>query len=327
MILLCGIPSETPLRMVRDRLDDCGAQYVMLNQREFAACRIRWEADRGQVTGSLKVGERSYALENFDAVYTRQMDDRSLPELAGEPPDSPLRQACRGFHEALMRWIEIAPAKVINRCAPMGSNSSKPYQAQLIREHGFLVPETLVTSVPELVREFQTRHSRVIYKSISGARSIVQTLDEEDLKRLDNIRWCPTQFQAFVDGTNVRVHIIEDRAYATAVATDATDYRYAASQTGEPASLREVKLSDDLEQMCGDLARSLGLVFAGIDLKITPDDEVYCFEVNPCPAFSYYEGNTGQPISEGVAKCLMEGCGNVGCGSVEEGCRKVGCGS
>ena len=101
MILLCGIPSETPLRMVADRLDDRGAQYVMLNQREFAACQIRWEADRGRVTGSLKMGERAYSLDSFHAVYTRQMDDRSLPELAGEPPDSPLRLACRGFHEAL----------------------------------------------------------------------------------------------------------------------------------------------------------------------------------------------------------------------------------
>ena len=34
------------------------------------------------------------------------------------------------------------------------------------------------------------------------------------------------------------------------------------------------------------------LEFAGIDLKVTPDNEVYCFEVNPCPAFSYYENNT-----------------------------------
>jgi glutathione synthase/RimK-type ligase-like ATP-grasp enzyme len=57
------------------------------------------------------------------------------------------------------------------------------------------------------------------------------------------------------------------------------------------------------------MARSMGLVFAGIDLKVTPDDQIYCFEVNPCPAFSYYEGNTGQPISAGVAACMMEADG------------------
>jgi hypothetical protein len=49
----------------------------------------------------------------------------------------------------------------------------------------------------------------------------------------------------------------------------------------------------------------LGLVFAGIDLKITPDDRVFCFEVNPSPAYSYYENHTGQAISSAVAYCLM----------------------
>ena len=51
---------------------------------------------------------------------------------------------------------------------------------------------------------------------------------------------------------------------------------------------------------------TVGLVLAGIDLKITPDEEVYCFEVNPCPAFSFYELSTGQPISEGIARRLCQ---------------------
>lgn len=137
-------------------------------------------------------------------------------------------------------------------------------------------------------------------------RSIVQTLEDADLDRLDHIRWCPTEFQAFVEGTNVRVHVVGERVYPTAMSTEATDYRYAYRQRGEPAELREVKLSDELAGRCVSLARRLGLVFAGVDLKVTPDDQAYCFEVNPPPAFSYYEANTGQPISEGLAQCLMK---------------------
>ena len=52
------------------------------------------------------------------------------------------------------------------------------------------------------------------------------------------------------------------------------------------------------------LSQGLGLAFAGIDLKITPDNRVFCFEVNPSPAFSYYEANTGQPIARAVAHYL-----------------------
>jgi hypothetical protein len=306
MILLCGIASETPLCMVRERLDKLKAHYVMLDQRDFARSEIYFEIAQGKVMGRLRIGEAIYPLEDFGAIYTRLMDDRCLPELNPEPPNSALRRYCRGFHETLTRWMEISPAHVVNRCVPMGSNASKPYQAQLIRSHGFLVPETLITNVPELVQEFQAQHGNIIYKSISAARSIVQTFGEKDAERLEQIRWCPIQFQSRVEGTNVRVHIIGERVYATAIATEATDYRYATRQAGEPAALRPVDLCDELAEKCVKLARSLDLPFAGIDLKITPENEVYCFEVNPSPAFSYYEGHTGQPISRGLAAYLVE---------------------
>jgi len=304
MILVCGIPSETPLRMVTSNLERMGAQFALLNQRASPRCQLWFEVNDGEISGELQIAERTYPLQEFTAVYPRLMDDRFLPELSDELPDSPLRQHCRSFHDTLMRWMEIAPALVINRCAPMASNSSKPYQAQLIRAQGFRVPETLITNEPELVREFRAKHGRVIYKSISAVRSIVQELNDEDERRLERIRWCPVQFQAFVEGTNLRVHTVGGEAFATAVRSEATDYRYAARQAGEPAELREVTLSSELSEKCVRLSQALGLEFAGIDLKVTPEDEVYCFEVNPCPAFSYYEANTGQPISAAVARRL-----------------------
>jgi hypothetical protein len=304
MILLCGIPSEKPMRVVRERLEALGAPAVMFNQRQFASSEVVLEVSGGGVTGEMRIGDKVYRLEEFQAVYTRLMDDRSLPELENEPPDSPLRIHCRSLHETLIRWCEIAPGRIVNRSAPAASNSSKPYQAQLVREIGFSVPETLITNDPNLVREFVSQHPRVVYKSISAVRSIVQTFEEADFERLENIRWCPTQFQAFVEGTNLRVHTIGQEVFGTAISTKATDYRYAVRQSGDHADLRPVDLADELTNKCLKLSSALGLDFAGIDLKVTPDDEVYCFEVNPCPGFSYYESNTGQPISEAVARYL-----------------------
>lgn len=311
MILLCGIPSETPLRMVASRLEAMGSEFVLFNQREFEQSDLWYEVAAGEVRGELRIAGRTYNLQDFTGVYPRLMDDRCLPELANEAPGSPLRNYCRRFHDTLVRWMEIAPARVVNRCAPMASNSSKPYQAQLIREQGFLVPETLITNDPELVRAFRAKHGRVIYKSISAVRSIVQELDDNDDERLERIRWCPTQFQAFVDGVNLRVHTVGGEVFPTAIASDATDYRYATRMTGEPAALREVTLSDELAEKCLRLSAALGLEFAGIDLKVTPDEEVYCFEVNPSPAYSYYEGNAGQPISAAVARHLANGRAEV----------------
>jgi hypothetical protein len=303
MILLCGIGSEAPLAMVREQLEALQVPQVLFHQRRFATTEMEFAIAGARITGSLRLDGHSYRLEDFRGVYSRLMDDQVLPELKNEPANSPQRQYCRALHDTLIRWCELAPARVVNRSAPMGSNFSKPYQAQLIHAQGLAVPEILISSDPEQVREFHSRHQKVIYKSISGVRSIVQILKEEDLARLDRIRWCPTQFQAFVEGTNVRVHTIGTEVFATAIETTATDYRYAHQQGGQTA-LKAVELPGELAERCIRLAKALGLDFAGIDLKVTPDQQVYCFKVNPSPAFSYYEANTGQPIARAVARYL-----------------------
>ncbi|MCP4428563.1 MAG: glutathione synthase [Chloroflexi bacterium] len=309
MILICGIPSEAPIAMVRQALTKLGIEYTMFNQRHFANMTLSYEIDRGQIRGELTMNGsssngRSHPLEQFKGVYTRLMGIEQLPELENEPPDSPLRRYAQNLHDALMTWYEIAPINVVNRTGPMGSNFSKPYQSQLIRRHGLLPPETLISNNPDAVRAFRRQHGRIIYKSISGVRSVVQTLSDEDMNRLDLIRWCPTQFQAFVPGTNVRVHTVGDKLFAASIDTTATDYRYAHTQTGTSPRLTAVDLPADIAQRCLSLTQALGLAFAGIDLKITPEGQVYCFEVNPSPAFSYYEAQTGQPIAQAVARYL-----------------------
>ncbi|HEY2716929.1 MAG TPA: hypothetical protein VGI73_11990 [Solirubrobacterales bacterium] len=307
MILLCGIPSETSLAIAVREVERLGVDHVVFNQRQFASMALEFELAAGEVDGALRVGDSVYPLRELSGVYTRLMDDRFLPELREEPADSPLRAHCRRLHETLTRWFEIAPGRVVNRSRPQGSNGSKPYQAQLIARHGFSIPETLISNEPELVREFVAAHPRVIYKSISGVRSIVQTFGEDDLERLELIRWCPVQFQAHVPGTDVRAHVIGEEVIATAVSSEATDYRYAARQSGRGAEMRAVELPDEVAERCVELAADLELPFAGIDLRITPEDEVFCFEVNPSPAFSYYESITEQPIGHSLARYLAAG--------------------
>ena len=70
-------------------------------------------------------------------------------------------------------------------------------------------------------------------------------LAEEGLARLAQIRWSPTQFQAFVDGINVRLHTVGATVFATAIQTEATDYRYAHRQ-GSSVTLQVMVLPDAL---------------------------------------------------------------------------------
>jgi hypothetical protein len=41
-----------------------------------------------------------------------------------------------------------------------------------------------------------------------------------------------------------------------------------------------------------------------MDLRRTPDGGFVCFEVNPSPAYSFYQDRTGQPIATAIARYL-----------------------
>jgi glutathione synthase/RimK-type ligase-like ATP-grasp enzyme len=306
MILLGGIASERPLVFLMDALDALGAPYLFFNQRRCADCKIDLRVGPDGASGTLRLQHDVCDLRDISAVYVRLMDDRLLPELKSEPEGSPARRHARAFHDTFYRWIEVADARVVNRSDPQGSNGSKPYQAQLITSYGLRVPETLITNDPAEVLAFRRAHGTIIYKSMSGVRSIVKALDDQDLARIEDIGWCPVQFQELVPGDDVRVHVIGNDVHATEIVSDVTDYRYA-RQMGGSASLRAREVPDILAARCVALTAGLGLEFAGIDLRIGPDGTATCFEVNPSPAFSYYQANTGQPIAETLARHLARG--------------------
>ncbi|MHA6523903.1 ATP-grasp domain-containing protein [Tessaracoccus sp. G1721] len=196
----------------------------------------------------------------------------------------------------LRDWVELAPpsVRVVNRRAASASNFSKPAQALAIRAAGFEVPTGLLTTDPAAARAFVSRHGRVIVKSTSAVRSIVRLVAEDE--DFAAVEWCPTQFQAFVDGVEFRAHVVGRRVFAHRITSDAVDYRY-----GE-AELTRDELPDGVAGRCVALARSLGLELAGLDLRRTPDGRWCCFEANTSPVWSAYDAD-GE-IAEALARHL-----------------------
>ena len=237
-------------------------------------------------------------------VYLRVMDWQHLPENADAL--LPVREKSRLLHEALAAWADLAVCRVFNRPGAMASNFSKPYQAQFIERSGLATPPTLITNEPDALREFMREHRRVIYKSTSSVRSIVREIGPVELTRLDKLRYLPTQFQAYIPGDNVRVHVVGQQLFPTHIASTAVDYRYAQRDGGD-VEMRPYTLPDEIAQRCLTLSQSLDLPFCGIDLKLTPAGRYYCFEVNPSPAYTYYQAQTGQPIAQALVHWLAVG--------------------
>ena len=257
---------------------------------------ITWSTERGAMADRLRIGNRTIHLSDIDSVYLRALDSHAA-----------LTPRKRIIATSLWEFAESLPVLVVNRRQASHTNMSKPYQQRLIAQYGFQVPKTLLTMVPEEARRFYDDcQGRVIYKSISAERSIVRPLIPADFPRLEQIRYCPVQLQEMIPGTDLRIHTVEGRLFATEVLSDGTDYRYAELENKQ-RTMRAVELEPCLQIRCLNLAKGLGLSLSGIDLRRTPGGAYYCFEVNTSPGVTFFENYTGQRIGDALADLLCAG--------------------
>lgn len=301
MILVWGIPGDGPTAAVRQELERRGVPYLFLDQFAVLESELALAVGCG-VVGELRTPVGAVDLAGVAAVYLRPYESERVLRAAGRC-GGPARARASCFDEAFLLWCELTEALVVNRPSAMTSNHSKPWQSTLIAAAGFAVPETLLTNEPAQAAAFRDRWGEVVCKSLSGIRSSVAILDDERLARMAGTA-CPVQLQRRIPGIDIRVHVIGDNVFACEIQTEAADYRYPQTPDQQPR-FTPCDLPEEVRLRCLDLVRRLGLVVGGIDLRWDGDGSWVCFEVNPSPAFAFYEAETGQPIASVLADLLI----------------------
>lgn len=285
-----GSAADEPVARVLEALADRSVPAEHLDDRTIPTLRYDLLI-APRPSGWFEIDGRRIDLAEVDGVYLRPGEQSGRASAVSA---------------ALLAVMGGLPAVVVNRPVASRSNLSKPFQLGLLAAAGLATPDTLVTTDMEAARTFLDRHGRIVYKSISGIRSVVSAIDRRDADRLDRIGHGPVQLQQWIDGVDVRVHVVGDRWFATSVTSDATDYRYA-THDGDSVVMASFTLPEGLGPKLVTVTRDLGLVVSGVDLRRTPSGDWYCFEVNPSPGFTYYEAHTGQPIAGAIADLLAAG--------------------
>jgi glutathione synthase/RimK-type ligase-like ATP-grasp enzyme len=272
--LLVGSSVDTPTLQVRSCLYRNGCSPLVIDEMTTR------ELDVASTLRSGCIG--SVPLTEIGAVYLR--------------PDGSLGVA----QYALLAWAQQASGIIVNRPVAMALNAAKPLQLAAICHYGFHTPATLVTTSAEAANRFAAKYQRVVFKSISGVRSIVTEFTCADAERLREVEVCPTMFQEFVPGIDVRVHVVGSELFACEILSDRIDYRYAGQVAMHPINL-DPELCERLVRMVS----AMGLHMAGVDLRRRFDGGWTCLEVNPSPAFTWFTEHTGQPVAEAVAALLL----------------------
>jgi glutathione synthase/RimK-type ligase-like ATP-grasp enzyme len=292
-ILMWGLLEDPTMSAVHDWLARLGARVVFVNHADIGETRVD-VTTAPQVSHRLVHHDYAWPLEEFSAAYLRPHDAR---DYVTEAAAADIVRTSR-VHHLISDWAEYSPAFVVNRPSGEGSNHSKLRQAMEIRAGGFETPRSLVTNEPARIVNFCNCNGSVVYKSLSGVRSLVKELD---IDQIPAGPMGPVLVQQRILGTNLRVHVVGDRTFGARIETDAIDYRYA------PSRVVPFTPHDDLSGRCVALTRRLGLVVSGIDLIETAAGDWYCLEVNPNPGFTFYDRSDEQVVARAIAELLMRG--------------------
>ncbi len=301
MVILSALPAEAPVAFIADALEKQKVPFEMFFYKNLHSLYLEYSMVAGKITGEISFGEKSYNLSDITGIYNRAIDFSISSAYKDLDKNSNEYTALRNKYDSFQNLMELLPVRVMNHNRPMAGNGSKLYQMLMIQQCGLKTPDSLVTNKQESLEAYLNKQGTLIFKSASGIRSIVHTYGDPFSKR--SIAACPVLFQKKLNGINYRVHVAGSRIFTTIIHSHAVDYRYAKKENAH-VELEASTLPPEIEKACFKLSKTMDLPLAGIDLYKTDGGEWFCFEVNPSPAFSFYESGTGQPIAAAIASYL-----------------------
>jgi glutathione synthase/RimK-type ligase-like ATP-grasp enzyme len=212
---------------------------------------------------------------------------------------------------ALYGFLECCDALWVNNIQNDTAAEYKPFQLKIAAEHGFEIPATLITNVPEELMGFWREHQgSVVYKAFNQrgmAWRPTRVLTEQDIAMLGNVRYAPVIFQAIVPGIrDVRVTVIGDTLFATEFDIEQmteVDYRLRMTEIPCHPHVLPAAMTEAIHGFMDDLS----LEYGGIDFRLTPDGRYVFFEINTAGEFLYLQDRTGQPLAEAMAAHLAAG--------------------
>ena len=221
--------------------------------------------------------------------------------------------ALDGFLDALhdARWI--------NNLDCQRNAENKQRQLRFATRAGLRVPRTLVTNDPTAARQFfaetegQTvaKLLRPLEVSMDAAKSFVYTnrVREEDLAGAESLRHSPMIFQALIPKAyELRVACVAGEIFAGALDATGTSRGHTDWRRASPEECRwqKAELPTEVASSLQVLMSELELVFGAVDLICTPAGEYVFLEVNPSGEWGMLERDLGLPISEAIARALLE---------------------
>ena len=190
--------------------------------------------------------------------------------------------------------------------------SRKVYQLNVAQSVGLRIPQTCVTNSPTVARAFidSVGVEATVYKAFAGTEEAwreTRVLRRGELAHLDAVRFAPVIFQEYITpGVDLRITVVGEDIFAAAIHVKDTSYPADFRMSMDEARIEPVSLPESICERLRLLMGRLGLVYGAIDMRMTDEGEYVFFEINPAGQWLFVEQATRQPITETLARVMME---------------------
>lgn len=291
-IIAIGLDSDETLLYFLRAVRNSGTEVTAINLRAVAAAG-RWRIcapDDGR--SWVQAGDCVIPLHAEDAFYVRLID---LSTVQSAHSDA---QRWRHLLGPLSVWLESTPTMVINRPGAHIHNCVKPLHEHVLASLGLQVPAGITSADPCRLRSFiRSAPGGVIAKAISGIRANSRLVRAEDVPDSPGQ---PIHLQHYIEGIDVRVHVVADECFGEGIESDMPDYRASKGRNRFFPITVEPKVQRDIVRA----TRTFDLEFAGWDFKIDRDGVWWCLEANPMPGYSGYDRRAGGMITAALVRRL-----------------------
>ena len=298
-VLILGSSDDEHAVHIHNYLCQNGADAIQVDCTWFPSrMTITFDPEKGD--GEIAIaGAEPIAFNAISSVFWRNYDGVGDANLPNADQNYVANNDSRSLFESLLIWL---PARWVNSWRAVQLHQTKPVQLAMVAQLGIPIPRSIISNAAGPLKDFAQRNPNSIFKPVQGgAHARRLTAAELQPENLANLRLAPVTVQDEIPGTNIRAFVAGDQVLACEIATSAVDFRDDALPDILPHDL-----SAEQKEMCRRIARTLGLVWTGIDFRLAPDGTYVFLEANPSPMFKGFEKYAGLPLTEALSALLLD---------------------
>jgi glutathione synthase/RimK-type ligase-like ATP-grasp enzyme len=256
-------------------------------------------------------------LSDVKSVWYRRPGDFDLSDQLLPGEQKWLHSECSHLFRAMWNGMH---SLWISDPSAIRAASLKLIQLKVAIEMGFDVPQFVVTNEVDTAREFiSSCHDGAVLKVLADPVLLGQhgvgmffthLVSRGDLDKIDSVRFGPTFLQAFVEKSmDVRVTVFGEKLFAIGIQTAGVEIARIDFRRAHAYDLPhvEIVLPENINTLCIELVKRLGLNFGAIDLLLTPDGRYVFLEINPNGQWYWLEWMTGVPMTKSLCDMLSKG--------------------